>query len=1282
MGELARSFDWSRTALGPVETWPQSLKTSVSTCLNSRFAIVVWWGEELVTIYNDAYSGDYRHQASGCARRTGAKELWPEIWHIIGPKLEGVMERGEATWSDNLLLELERNGYPEESYFTFSYSPIRDESGGVGGVFTPVQETTSQVIGERRLRTLRDLAEAARAANAQSSEEVCRLASQTLADNPWDIPFAAFYLFSADGNEAHLAGASGVPSGSPLIPERVRIEDSLGEWPFAGAARGGKAEVVPLPADLEDVPCGAWPVPPQQVLVMPVSPAGQRTGFALFAVNPRKRIDEEYQGFLSLIGGHVTTAIAESRALEEERKRAEALAELDRAKTAFFSNVSHEFRTPLTLMLGPLEEILATGDSLPAHVAELATVTHRNGLRLQRLVNTLLDFSRIEAGRAQASYEPTDLATLTAELASVFRSVMEKAELDFTVDCAPLAEPVHVDREMWEKVVLNLLSNSLKYTFEGRIAVMLRERDRRATLTVEDTGTGIPEHELSHIFERFHRVEGARGRTQEGTGIGLALVAELVKLHSGSIEVRSTVGRGSEFTVSIPFGTEHVSKSDRATSTAMQSGTSYVEEAASLAATRAAVPAGRVSGGRVLVADDNADMRDYLTRLLAGSYAVETAANGEEALAAVLDHPPDLVLSDVMMPGLDGFGLVQTLRARPETKLLPVILLSARAGEEARVEGLDAGASDYLVKPFTARELLARVRAHIEMARVRKYGAAREAELRAEAEAARDQALNILESITDAFVGFDREWRLNYVNGEAERLMGVSRHDLLGKSHWDLFPGAIGTVAEREYRRAVRDQVSVEFEYFHEPWNRWFAIRAFPTQDGGLSNYVRDITARKQIEATLQEQDALREADRRRWRELFFQVPAAVAILRGPDHVFEHVNDEYQRVVGRSIPQLLGKPVRNVFPELDLQGYIHVLDDVYRTGTPYIAKEALFQLDVHGNGALQDIYVNFVYNATRDDAGQIDGIFVHAVSVTDLVTARRRIEETNQRFILALSATRGLVYELELKSGRVTREPGLEDLTGWKTDEAQATSQWWRDQIHPEDLQQRFCGWRERVAADQTMRVLTYRIRHRNGDWKWVEDHALIHRDETGEISRVIGIGIDITAREQAQEELRQSRERFQTAARAVSDLIWTNNARGEMEGDQPGWGGFTGQSYDDYQGYGWAKAVHPEDAQPTIDAWNEAVAERKMFVLSTACGGTMAFGGCSPSVLCRFRTPEERFASGSAYTRILPTGGAPKKICGKAKHGSGSWPRACRRSSGLRRRTLFAITSTPAGRS
>jgi len=208
--------------------------------------------------------------------------------------LEGVMQRGAATWSENLLLELKRNGYPEEC--------------GVGGIFTPVQETTSQVIGERRLRTLRDLAEAARAAKAKSSEEVCRPASQTLSENLFDIPFAAIYLFSestgefSKSAEAHLAGMSGIASGTALIPKVVRLDESSAEWPFARVLQMAETEVIPLPQSLENVPCGAWPIPPREVLAIPISPGGQRIGFILLAVNPRKQIDDEYRGF-SFAGG-------------------------------------------------------------------------------------------------------------------------------------------------------------------------------------------------------------------------------------------------------------------------------------------------------------------------------------------------------------------------------------------------------------------------------------------------------------------------------------------------------------------------------------------------------------------------------------------------------------------------------------------------------------------------------------------------------------------------------------------------------------------------------------------------------------------------------------------------------------------------------------------------------------------------------------------------------------------------------------------------------------------
>jgi signal transduction histidine kinase/DNA-binding response OmpR family regulator len=388
------------------------------------------------------------------------------------------------------------------------------------------------------------------------------------------------------------------------------------------------------------------------------------------------------------------------------------------AKTAFFSNISHEFRTPLTLMLGPLEDALADAGTRAVQHQRLETI-HRNALRLLKLVNALLDFARIEAGRVTAHYEPTDLAALTAELASTFRSTVERAGLTFTVDCPPLPAPVHVDREMWEKIVLNLLSNAFKHTFEGGIAVRLRASDEQIVLAVEDSGVGIAAQEIPRLFERFHRVKGTQSRTHEGTGIGLSLVRELAELHGGTVHVDSEPGRGSRFVVTLQAGSAHLPAGNVAAQGASSphAATAYVQEAAQWLpkALPEELPPGAAGRPRILWADDNADMRDYVRRLLEGSYEVIAVADGQAALEAALAAPPDLVLSDMMMPRLDGAGLLKALRADERTRRLPVILLSARAGEEAAVDGMDAGADDYLVKPFAARELLARVRAHLQL---------------------------------------------------------------------------------------------------------------------------------------------------------------------------------------------------------------------------------------------------------------------------------------------------------------------------------------------------------------------------------------------------------------------------------------------------------------------------------------------------------------------------------------------------------------------------------------
>jgi PAS domain S-box-containing protein len=750
MGERTRSFDWSATPVGPVAAWPQSLKTAVRIMLGSRYAMWLGWGPAFTFFYNDAYARMTLGPKHPWALGRSAREVWSEIWDDIGPRAERVMSTGEATWDESLLLFLERRDFPEETYHTFSYSPVPDESGGVGGMLCVVTEDTERTIGERRLRTLRELA-ARTTEEAKSVEEACQTAARTLAGNPNDLPFVLIYLL--DDSTARLAGATGLPGGIPAAPVSVDLADADATnagWPLRAVRQSGRGEVVTgLEERFGPLRCGPWPEPTRQAVVVPMVRSGQPAlaGFVVAGVSPRLVLNDVYRGFLDLLAGHVATSVANARAYEEERRRAEALAELDRVKTAFFSNVSHEFRTPLTLMLGPLSELLSQSTNrVQPEQRELLEVVNRNGLRLLRLVNTLLDFARIEAGRVQASYQPTDLAAVTADLASNFRSACERAGLVLVVDCPPLAEPVFVDREMWENVVLNLLSNAFKFTFDGQIIVALRQANGTVELRVSDTGTGIPAEEMPRLFERFHRVENARGRTHEGSGIGLALVQELVKLHGGNVTAQSVPGQGSTFQVTLPLGAAHlppdrIGSGHTLASTALKA-QPYIEEAlrwlpdaglgeddhrAALTAdfdsvAPAAFPHGveRADRPRVLVADDNADMRQYILRLLAEQFEVEAVADGQEALAEARRQAPDLILTDVMMPQLDGFGLVRELRADPRTRALPVILLSARAGEESRVEGLEAGADDYLVKPFGARELLARVTAQLQMARLRR----------------------------------------------------------------------------------------------------------------------------------------------------------------------------------------------------------------------------------------------------------------------------------------------------------------------------------------------------------------------------------------------------------------------------------------------------------------------------------------------------------------------------------------------------------------------------------
>jgi signal transduction histidine kinase len=723
MGALMRSTDWSRTVFGPVASWPQSLRTAVSIMLEARFAIVVAWGPDFRFLYNDRYRpilGLTKHPE---ALGRGAAEIFPEVWHAIGPEFERV-RRGDSFALDDWLLPLDRNGYLENCWFTVSYSPIRDETGGVGGLLAVVAETTGRVEGERRLATLRDLAR--RAGEAKTPEAACTDAAAVLGQNAIDVPFGLVYLLEMEGTRARRAAVVGLPSDHAAAPETIELtRESDGGWPLARVVHESRVEVIEdLRTRFGPLPGGPYPEMTHSAVLLPLVRPGQVRpyGVLVAGVSPRRALDDRYRDFFDLAADHIATAVSNALAFEEERRRAEALAEIDRAKTAFFSNVSHEFRTPLTLLLGPTEDALRSPER--ALRGESLETVHRNALRLLKLVNALLDFSRIEAGRVQATYRPADLARATLEAASGFRSTFERAGLTFEVTVGPLSEPAWIDREMWEKVVLNLLSNAFKFTFEGGVTVRLAEGPRHFQLAVADTGTGIPADELDNVFKRFHRVDSARSRSHEGSGIGLALTQELVRLHGGEIGVTSAPGRGTTFTVSLPRGSAHLPADRIGAADEGEARPSparpYVEEALRWTGDDDLPPTAGGENGRVLVADDNADMRSYLQRVLGTRWDVEAVADGTAALEAARARPPDVVLSDVMMPGLDGFALLRALKSDERTRDVPVVLLSARAGEEARAEGLERGADDYLVKPFSARELLARIGSQVALVRARR----------------------------------------------------------------------------------------------------------------------------------------------------------------------------------------------------------------------------------------------------------------------------------------------------------------------------------------------------------------------------------------------------------------------------------------------------------------------------------------------------------------------------------------------------------------------------------
>lgn len=1128
MGHRIRQFDWSATPLANVGKWPQSLQSALSICLNSNFPIAIYWGPELTLLYNEAWSpipGNKHPWSLG----KPAKEVWPEIWDAIEPQFRKAF-KGEPGGSKDALLPMQRHGYTEECYFDFTFTPVYGEAGKVEGVFNAVIETTYRLIGERRTAFLKNFA--LQIAGAKTKASLFEQAIALLNTAAADVPFAGIYSATSEG----------VKLTASTLPLEGKAQSQNKPWPFEDVLQSGKTVLVEdLESYLPDVPVVFWPEKPQEACILPLTESnGANAGFLVCGLSARRRFDEEYNSFLVAVSNAIGSAYNTIASLEEERKRTEALAEINRAKTIFFSNISHEFRTPLTLMLGPIEDALNDPNTIPDNQIRME-VAHRSGLRLQKLVNTLLAFSRIEAGRLDGRFEKVDICAFTKDLASTFRSAVEKAGMQLHIDCGEVKDEVYVDVDMWEKIVLNLVSNAFKYSNEGSINVEVKQVGNEVHLTVSDTGVGIPADQLNKIFDRFHRVENLGGRSQEGTGIGLSMVKELVKLHGGTIDVQSKVGKGSAFTIAIPTGKEHLAAEhiagtkSRAVSTQTEA---FVQEALQWMpkdndANGELVTNGHAVGSsgdgdkkhKVLLADDNQDMRDYINRLLSTQFKVVTATDGEDAFAKANTLQPDLVLTDVMMPKLDGFGLLKRLRETATTKNIPVVFLSARAGEEAKVEGLEAGADDYLTKPFSAKEVVARVEAQIKLRETR--------------EKALNELYHLFNEVPFAVAVLMGETLvIDFINQYNLDIWQCKREDVIGKPLFEVFPGnraSAEPVHQQVFKtgkRFMANELPIELEVNGKQEKRWFNTVIDPLRNdqgriiGQLATAIEvteQVLTRKKIEESEEQ--------------------LQTALQGGELGLFDFYPQTGKLIWSAKAKELFGL---SADAAVNLDSYLKGLHPEDREAANAAAGKALQE----GNGHYENEYrtVGIEDGKLRwvRSKGKIsfdeEGKAVRFTGVTQDITKQKKVEqslkESEQRFRDLANDTPAFMFMADADTNLEFVNKQWLEFVGLASEEG--FGKVWETITHPDDVAPMYAAYNHAVT---NLKPYRFEIRQKRADgvYRWVLWSGIPRTSIDGRFAGMMGVGIDVTEQKEVQDIVRASETKFRHLIQSniVGVLFW-----------------------------------------------------------------------------------------------------------------------------------------------
>lgn len=610
-GGLMRSLDWAATSIGSAEEWSPSLHMALDICLASSNPTIIWWGDELVVLYNDAAGAMLGASWHPHALGRPGRDCHPDWWQRVEPVLQDVLATGQPVSCKEQVL-IEEKGVVEEHYFSFSYSPILDQVGDIGGVLATATETTPTLLQARRMQMLHDLVMQTR--QVETIEQVCQGALDAVATNGADIPFALLYLLDGRGHQVVQLKAWPTEVSIALSPviDLTQPDIKAVDWPIVSTIRTGSTVLIDNLADLfRSVPLGMWEVSPQQALVLPLQVAGQKRplGALVAGVNPYQSFDSNYRILLEMTAGQIATAVANVQMCHDDVQRSDTLA----------------------------------------------------------------------------------------------------------------------------------------------------------------------------------------------------------TMHPGQMM-------------------------------------------------RSIAPSSPASTAHLLLVDGNPEMKDYLTQLLSPIYQIEVVADAAAALAAANRRVPDLIMIEGMLSESNSFSLLRELRSAQHTRKVPIILLSVLAGEELCIKGLEAGADDYLIRPFPPRELLARIEANLKVVRLWQEAAQQEQQLRTETEAAYRQIHKILESIADAFIATNHQWQFTYVNREAERLLNRTWEELLGKPLWEGFPNGMESVFYREFHRAIADHVTVEFEAFYELSERWLEVWAYPFADG-LAIYFRDVTERKRTAEALREsEDRLRLA--------------------------------------------------------------------------------------------------------------------------------------------------------------------------------------------------------------------------------------------------------------------------------------------------------------------------------------------------------------------------------------------------------------------------------------